>query len=64
VGLDFFEDAVVPDYALQDPSLFDTAEGVWKWTYDGNDMYMDAGVSWRGADGGGMGARACLDCRP
>lgn len=28
----------------QDPSLFDSSEGLWRWAYEGNDMYMDLQV--------------------
>ncbi|KIZ03093.1 DNA-directed RNA polymerase III subunitC25 [Monoraphidium neglectum] len=41
VGIEFFDDIHVPDYALQDPSLFDSSEGLWRWAYEGNDMFMD-----------------------
>lgn len=41
VSVDFFEDIHVPDYALQEPSLFDPDEGVWKWTYEGQELFMD-----------------------
>eukprot|EP00879_Flechtneria_rotunda_P013900 GHRR01014517.1.p1 GENE.GHRR01014517.1~~GHRR01014517.1.p1 ORF type:complete len:222 (+),score=66.67 GHRR01014517.1:207-872(+) len=43
VSLGFFSDVVVPDYALQTPSYFDEAEGVWVWKYEGSDMFMDEG---------------------
>ncbi|KAI8475460.1 MAG: RNA polymerase III subunit Rpc25-domain-containing protein [Monoraphidium minutum] len=41
VALDFFDDIHVPDYSLQDPSLYDSGEGLWRWLYEGNDMFMD-----------------------
>ncbi len=41
ITLGFFEDILVPEYALQDPSFFDDSEKLWVWKFDGNDMYMD-----------------------
>ena len=43
VGLGFFDDVQLPDVALQEPSVFDEAEGAWYWDYEGNRMYMDVG---------------------
>lgn len=50
ISLGFFEDIFVPEYSLQQPSKFDTAEGLWFWEYSqdgGNDdshqMYMEEG---------------------
>lgn len=43
----FFDDVSVPDYQLQDPSLFDPQEAAWKWVYDGAEMFMDAGEAVR-----------------
>ncbi|GIL79729.1 hypothetical protein Vretimale_12372 [Volvox reticuliferus] len=41
VSLDFFEDVLIPEHALQDPSFYDESERLWVWKFDGNDMYMD-----------------------
>ena len=35
VGLDFFNDVVIPEHALQDPSFFNEAEQLWVWKFDG-----------------------------
>lgn len=43
VNLGFFEDVVIPDYALQTPSFYDESEKVWIWKYEGSDMFMDLG---------------------
>jgi DNA-directed RNA polymerase III subunit RPC8 len=45
VSLGFFSDVLIPDYALQSPSLYNHEEGVWVWKYDGSDMFMDIGAS-------------------
>lgn len=39
--MDFFEDVLIPEHALQDPSFYDESERLWVWKFDGNDMYMD-----------------------
>jgi DNA-directed RNA polymerase III subunit RPC8 len=44
VSLGFFSDVLIPDYALQAPSLYNHEEGVWVWKYDGSDMFMDIGA--------------------
>ncbi|PNW75723.1 hypothetical protein CHLRE_12g538400v5 [Chlamydomonas reinhardtii] len=41
ISLDFFDDILIPEHALQDPSFYDEAERLWVWKFDGNDMYMD-----------------------
>ncbi|KAG2485051.1 hypothetical protein HYH03_016149 [Edaphochlamys debaryana] len=41
VSLDFFDDVIIPEHALQDPSFYDESERLWVWKFDGNDMYMD-----------------------
>ncbi|KAF6262451.1 RNA polymerase III subunit Rpc25-domain-containing protein [Scenedesmus sp. NREL 46B-D3] len=43
VGLGFFGDVLIPDYALQSPSYYNDDEGVWVWKYEGSDMFMDLG---------------------
>mmetsp|Transcript_8920 Transcript_8920/g.19028 ORF Transcript_8920/g.19028 Transcript_8920/m.19028 type:complete len:205 (-) Transcript_8920:682-1296(-) len=43
ISLGFFDDVLIPEYALQDPSFFDDQEKLWVWKFDGNDMYMDLG---------------------
>lgn len=43
VSLGFFEDIIIPDYALQTPSYYDETEKVWIWKYEGSDMFMDIG---------------------
>jgi hypothetical protein len=43
VSLGFFNDVLIPDYALQQPSLFHEEEGLWVWKYEGSDMFMDIG---------------------
>ncbi|KAG1675686.1 hypothetical protein FOA52_002395 [Chlamydomonas sp. UWO 241] len=43
VSLGFFDDILIPVWALQDPSFFEEAEKLWVWKFDGNDMYMDLG---------------------
>lgn len=43
VSVGFFSDVLIPDYALQTPSYYDEAEGVWVWKYEGSDMFMDVG---------------------
>jgi len=35
VGLDFFDDVLVPEHALQDPSEFNEGEKLWVWKFDG-----------------------------
>jgi hypothetical protein len=48
VSLGFFSDVLIPDYALQSPSLYNHEEGVWVWKYDGSDMFMDiGGLGWK-----------------
>ncbi|PNH09607.1 DNA-directed RNA polymerase III subunit RPC8 [Tetrabaena socialis] len=41
VSLEFFEDVLIPEHALQDPSFYDEAERLWVWKFEGNDMYLD-----------------------
>lgn len=41
LSLGFFEDVLIPDYAMQEPSFYDEGEKLWVWKFDGNDMYMD-----------------------
>lgn len=47
ISLDqFFEDIYVPDYAMQDPSVWDEEEKVWVWKLEGregDDFFMDVG---------------------
>eukprot|EP00798_Chlamydomonas_sp_ICE-L_P028470 gene28470-31619_t len=47
ITLGFFDDVIVPEHALQDPSFFDDSEKLWIWKFDGNDMYMDVGETVR-----------------
>lgn len=35
VSLDFFNDVIVPEHSLQDPSFFNEAEKLWVWKFDG-----------------------------
>ena len=35
VSLDFFEDVLVPEHALQEPSSFHDGEKLWVWRFDG-----------------------------
>ncbi|TYZ64823.1 hypothetical protein PybrP1_004957 [[Pythium] brassicae (nom. inval.)] len=43
VSMDFVQDIIIPSYALQTPSYFDTAERLWVWKYsEGQEkFYMD-----------------------
>lgn len=41
ISLGFFNDILIPEYALQEPSVYDETEKLWVWRYDDNDMYMD-----------------------
>lgn len=43
VSLGFFEDITIPEHALQEPSTFDPKEGLWVWTVDENEAFMDLG---------------------
>lgn len=41
LSLGFFDDVIIPEHSLQDPSFFDDSEKLWVWKFDGNDMYME-----------------------
>lgn len=43
VSLGFFEDVIIPDYALQNPSFFHDTERVWYWQYGEDRLPMDPG---------------------
>jgi hypothetical protein len=43
VSLGFFNDVLIPDYALQTPSYFHEQESVWIWQWEGNSLPMDPG---------------------
>ncbi|XP_057828196.1 uncharacterized protein LOC131039436 isoform X2 [Cryptomeria japonica] len=41
LSLGFFDDIHVPEHHLQQPSTFDEKENVWKWDYDGAELFLD-----------------------
>lgn len=41
VSLGFFDDVFVPGHALQQPSVFDEAEGLWAWQFDADTLVME-----------------------
>mmetsp|Transcript_34082 Transcript_34082/g.64208 ORF Transcript_34082/g.64208 Transcript_34082/m.64208 type:complete len:208 (+) Transcript_34082:260-883(+) len=43
LSLGFFDDILVPEHALQEPSVFDSKENLWVWTVDDNEAFMDLG---------------------
>lgn len=43
VSLGFFNDILVPEYELPEPSMFDLKENTWLWKYEGTDMFFDVG---------------------
>jgi DNA-directed RNA polymerase III subunit RPC8 len=43
VSLGFFEDVLIPEHAMQEPSFFNEGEKLWVWKFDGNDLFMDVG---------------------
>lgn len=43
----FFNDVIIPDYALQNPSFFHDAERVWYWQYGEERLNMDPGAEVR-----------------
>ncbi|CAG9462270.1 unnamed protein product [Pedinophyceae sp. YPF-701] len=45
--LGFFEDILIPEHCLQEPSIYAQAQDAWLWKYNGNDMYMDVGETVR-----------------
>jgi DNA-directed RNA polymerase III subunit RPC8 len=45
--LRFFNDVIIPDYALQNPSFFHDAERVWYWQYGEERLNMDPGAEVR-----------------
>ena len=43
---DFFKDVFVPECNLPEPSVYiseDTSGGVWRWDFDGNELFLDRG---------------------
>ena len=47
VSLGFFNDVVIPDYSLQNPSYFRDTERVWYWQYGDDQLPMDPGAQVR-----------------
>lgn len=43
VSLGFFNDVVIPDYSLQNPSFYHDTERVWYWQYGDDKLPMDPG---------------------
>lgn len=46
VSLGFFEDVLVPEANLQEPSVYISEEGgtgVWRWDFDGTHLFLDHG---------------------
>jgi DNA-directed RNA polymerase III subunit RPC8 len=41
ISLDFFDDIVIPPDLMNTPTLFDEAEKVWAWKFNGTDFFMD-----------------------
>ena len=41
VSLDFFDWVVIVPERMQQPAVWDGAEGLWLWRYEGHDLYMD-----------------------
>lgn len=47
VDLGFFSDVFIPKYSLPSVSVWEAAESVWVWDFEGNPMYLDEGESIR-----------------
>lgn len=43
VSVDFFEDILVPEYSLQQPSTYDSHEKQWIWDCEGDKVDLSAG---------------------
>jgi DNA-directed RNA polymerase III subunit RPC8 len=43
VSVDFFDDILIPASLLQNPSVFNSEEGLWIWKYEENDLTLDIG---------------------
>ena len=41
VTLDFYDWIVILPADMQQPAVYDAAEGLWLWRYDGHELYMD-----------------------
>jgi DNA-directed RNA polymerase III subunit RPC8 len=41
VSLGFFDDILIPPEAMKPSTVFNEAEQVWVWNYQGNDLYID-----------------------
>ena len=42
MSLGFFSDIIVPNYHFPEDYWFQSAEKVWVWKYDRNDMFLEA----------------------
>lgn len=49
VSVDFFDDIIIPEYALQEPSFYNESEKLWVWKFDGTccrEGVISMHVSW------------------